>query len=394
MPSSFPRTLRSLETDGPKGGLVVTAATLSAVWAAWFVAVPVAVYEVSESARLEVASAAHPVAAQVDGRVKVTRLALGREVQAGDVLVVLDSEEEQLALRERRTRRDGLVAQAEALRARIAAEREAAARHRAARAVAIGEYRAKVEEAEARARYAESQFGSLARLRSRGATSAEEYQRGQREAEALRAAVKSNQLAAERRERDRDVEEGDRQARIAGLEAEAVELAAGLATEDATVRRLEHAIALREVRAPVTGRVGEVLPAFREGAVVRAGEKLGAIVPPGAPRAVALFPATTVGRVRPDQSARLRLHGFPWTQYGTVRARVTGVGNEASDGQIRVELELRPHPRSPIPLAHGLPGTAEVEIESVTPAVLALRAAGSYLAARRTAAAPGAGPGP
>jgi membrane fusion protein (multidrug efflux system) len=99
-----------------------------------------------------------------------------------------------------------------------------------------------------------------------------------------------------------------------------------------------------------------------------------------------MFPAAAVERIRPEQPARLRLHGFPWTQYGTVPARVTDVGNEASGGLIRVELALRPDPRSSIPVAHGLPGTAEVEVERVTPAVLVLRAAGRYLVARRTPA--------
>jgi membrane fusion protein (multidrug efflux system) len=363
---------------------VLTAAALAIVWAVWFVAAPVPVYEVTESARIEVNAAAHPVAAQVAGRVVVTNLALGKDVTAGAVLVVLDSEEEQLALREYAARRAGLVHKLEAVRARIAAERDAVERYRKARAVALGECRAKVEEAEARARFAESQFETLVRLRSRGASSPEEYERGRREAEAARAAVKTNQLAAERVGQERDVEEDDRRARIAGQEAAAAELQGTLATEDAAARRLEHAVDLRRVRAPVAGRVGEVVAAFRQGSFVRAGERLAAIVPPGEPRAVALFPASAVGRIRPTQPGRLRLLGYPWTQFGTVPARVTGVGNEATRGLIRVELRLLPAPSSTIPLVHGLPGTAEVEIERVTPVVLALRAAGQYLTARRT----------
>jgi membrane fusion protein (multidrug efflux system) len=388
MPSTFSRTLRSLEGDGPRRGIVLAAGALSTVWLAWFLVARVPIYEVAESARLEVKAAAHPVAAQVDGRVLVTHLAIGWEVQAREILVVLDSEEQRLALRESRTRRDGFAAKLEALRVQITAEQEAASKHRAARSVAIGELRAKVEESEARAKYAEFQLAALAKLRARNAASPEEYQHGRAEAEALRAAVKTNQLAVERLEREREVAGSDRQVRIAGLESDAVELAGHIAVEEATARRLEHAIELRNVRAPVSGRVGEVVPEFREGSVVRAGVKLGSIIPPGGPRAVAMFPVAAVGRIQPQQPARLRLHGFPWTQYGTVRARVTDVGNEASGGLIRVELSLMPHPYSPIPIAHGLPGTAEVEIERVTPAVLVLRATGRYLAARRISAIP------
>jgi membrane fusion protein (multidrug efflux system) len=394
MPNTFSRTLRSLEADGPKRGIILAAGALSTVWAAWFLIARVPVYEVAESARLEVKAAAHPVAAQVDGRVLVTDLAIGREVQAGEILVVLDAEEQRLALRESRTRRDGFAAKLEALRAQIAAEQEAASRHRAARSVAIGELRAKVEESEARAAYTEFQLGALAKLRARDAVSLEDYQRARAEAEALRAAVKTSRLAVERLEREREVAASDRQVRIAGLESDAVALAGDIAAEEATARRLEHAIAMRNVRAPVSGRVGEVVPEFREGSVVRTGEKLGSIVPPGEPRAVAMFPVAAVGRIHPRQPARLRLHGFPWTQYGTVRARVTDVGNEASGGLIRAELSLMAHPHSSIPIAHGLPGTAEVEVERVAPAVLVLRATGRYLAARRSSAIPSNRSGP
>ena len=76
--------------------------------------------------------------------------------------------------------------------------------------------------------------------------------------------------------------------------------------------------------------------------LVVAGEKLGSIVPPGERRAVTQFPVAAVGRLRPGQPARLRLEGFPWTQYGMVGARVAEVGNEPTAGLIRVELLLGP----------------------------------------------------
>jgi membrane fusion protein (multidrug efflux system) len=101
---------------------------------------------------------------------------------------------------------------------------------------------------------------------------------------------------------------------------------------------------------------------------------------------VAHFPAASVERIHPGRPARIRLEGFPWTQYGALAANVADVGNEPSEGLIRVELTLAPGHASPIPLGHGLPGSAEVEVERVSPAVLVLRAAGQLLAIRGASA--------
>jgi membrane fusion protein (multidrug efflux system) len=89
-------------------------------------------------------------------------------------------------------------------------------------------------------------------------------------------------------------------------------------------------------------------------------------------------PSQAVGRIAPGQRARVRLEGFPWAQHGTVPGSVSQIGSEMRDGRIRVELALDAA-RSPIPLRHGLPGTVEVEVERVSPALLVLRAAGKLL---------------
>ena len=72
----------------------------------------------------------------------------------------------------------------------------------------------------------------------------------------------------------------------------------------------------------------------------------------------------------------MRLDGFPWTQYGAVRATVETAGNEIREDHLRVELRVDDPASVPAPLQHGLPGTVEVEVETVTPAILSLRAAG------------------
>jgi membrane fusion protein (multidrug efflux system) len=396
MPATFSRTLRSLEADGPRRPVVdLLVVAVVVAWAAWLISGRVALYEVAESARLEVEAAAHPVAATVGGRVLQTRMAIGREVREGEALVVLDAEPQRHVIREKRARCAALGARLEALRREIQAEREALAAQEAERATAIEASRAQVAEAEARARLAGRQLARLEALRARGAAAAEEYQRGQAELEACRAALRARELTTAQLGQDRYVRAGDRKTRLAKLEREAAELRGDLAIEEAAIRTLAYEAERHIIRAPASGRIGAMAAELRVGSVVREAETIGCVVPRGEPHAVALFPVAAVGRVRPGQAARLRLDGFPWTQYGILTARVADVGNEARDGLIRVELSLDHDPASAIPLEHGLPGTAEVEVDHVAPATLVLRAAGQSLAARRpaTTAAPGGATG-
>lgn len=107
-------------------------AALLIAWGIWFGLGRVTIYEVTPQARLEVQSVAHPVAAPVGGRVVETRLAVGRDVRSGEVLVALDGAAEQFAIREKRAYRDALVGRLAALQEEVRAEQEAtAAKHEA-----------------------------------------------------------------------------------------------------------------------------------------------------------------------------------------------------------------------------------------------------------------------
>jgi membrane fusion protein (multidrug efflux system) len=376
MPATFTHSLRSLHRDTPRVGvLTVTGTVLCLGWGAWLLCGRVPVYEVTDRARLEVTSAVHPVTAEVGGRVLETRLILGREVRAGEILVVLDAEAERRALDEKHVRRQVLGDRLAALRREIQTEREALPVQQLARTVALAEARALAAEAEARSASAQRQAETSARLWRSRAVSAEELRRDQAEATARRAGARALQLAPERQEQDRRIQESERQTRLARLEREAVELEGEAAIEAASIRRLEYDLTRRSLRAPISGRIGEAAE-VHVGTVVREAEKLGAIVPAGQRRAVAEFPVAAVGRLRPDQPARLRLDGFPWTQYGTLAATVADIATEAVAGRVRVELTLAAAQEGRAPVEHGLTGSAEVEVERVAPAVLLLRAAG------------------
>jgi multidrug resistance efflux pump len=377
----FSTTQHTLHADGFRGtilGVVLIIGLLSA-WGAWFIGAQVALYAVSDTARLEISQAAHPVEAPVGGRVVATYLVLDQEVQGGAVLVELDATAQQLQLEEEQARVRALTTQLEAVQTAIAAEEQALHTARQAARVAIDEARARQREAEVAARTAEEEAELFARLQARNLSSPLEQLRAKAEAHKRRAAADTLRLAVSRLDSDHRTQEHDRQARLEGLRRDLTRLAGDMETVAATVERLAHEIERRHLRAPMTGRLGEVAE-LRIGSVVREGDRLAAVVPRGDLQVVADFrPPTALGRIRPGQPARLRLEGFPWTQYGSLAATVSRVASEVRSGRVRVELRVDPDGASPIPLQHGLPGSVEVEVEWVAPVTLVLRAAGTLL---------------
>ena len=133
------------------------------------------------------------------------------------------------------------------------------------------------------------------------------------------------------------------------------------------------------IRAAIAGTLGDVAEHLGAGSFVNAGEKFCAIVPSGAKHVVAEFePSRALGRIREGQAARLRLDGYPWTQYGTVQATVNRVASVIRNGHVRVELVIDEVPPG-IVLEHGLPGQLEVEVETSSPAILVLRSVGKLV---------------
>lgn len=378
MPTPFARSMRSLETDGFRGVALafICAGALLAAWGAWFVLGRVIVYEVTDAARLEVADAVHPIDARVEGRVVATHLDLGRAVQAGDVLVELDADEERLRLNEEQTAYATFSSQLTAVGAEIASEGRALDAAMGAAEVALDEARSQLAEAEPPATFAEDESARFTRLRANGLISEVDDLRARAEAQQRRAAADSLRIGVRRLEGGHRTEEQDRRVRIERLRGELTRVRGHMATTTSAIDRLENEIERRRIRAPVNGRLGEVAE-LRIGAFVAEGQKLGAIVPTGGLKVVAEFtPASALGRIRPGQPARVRLVGFPWTEYGSVPAVVRTVASEVRSGTVRVELALQPDATSAVPFQHGLPGAVEIEVERASPAALVLRAGG------------------
>jgi membrane fusion protein (multidrug efflux system) len=246
----------------------------------------------------------------------------------------------------------------------------------------IAEARARQDEVAVAARADEAEATRTEMLKRQGLVSEAELERLRADAQGRSAAAEALARALERTESEHRMRESDQRASLATLERELARLAGLKAVSEQALLRLEHELELRRLRAPVAGRVGEVA-SLPPGTYVEEGTRLGAIVPAGGVRILTEFPASeSVGRLRPGLPARLRLDAFPWTQFGSQRARVERVANEARDGRVRVELSVQPTPGSPVPLQHGLLGTVEAAVEETTPAMLVLRAAGASLRTR------------
>jgi len=378
MPPAFSRSLRALEADGFRlnAATLLLGLVLLGGWGLWLVFARVSLYAVTDSARLEAFREAHSIEAAVSGRVVARPAQLGQAVAQGDVLVELDARSLRLQVDERTAARAGLAAQLEAVRREIAAQQQALGLVGEAAGAALDEARSRYQEAQAAARFADEQAARTARMHEQGLVSDAERKRTAAEAEQRRAAALALQQALGRLQAGRGLGQSEKRASLAELERQAAELRAGVSVLEATLARFAHELELHQVRAPISGTLGEI-HALVPGTEVQKGEHLGSVIPSGELQIVAEYaPSEALGRVRTGQRARMRLVGFPWTQFGSVVATVTGVAGEAHDGKVRVELAVERVPDLPAGLQHGLPGSLEIEVERITPAALVLRAAG------------------
>jgi membrane fusion protein (multidrug efflux system) len=379
--AQFSQTTRSLTSDGSRSAIVVWlgAGVLLAAWAGWFCFGSVTVYEISKHARVEVQQASHPLSAQLAGRLVSTSLTLGTDVKAGDILVALDDSSERLRLREEETRLDALPGQfASLLREIEAREREKSADLQAA-AAAADVARFHRREADAAVEGAKDYERRVTRLSTAGLVPTLDVTRAVTDTVKTTASRDAMTSDLGRIDLDAKTRASQHDAVIESLRHSLASLQGEMTTARATIARLETDIEKHVVRAPIAGRVGDVVP-MQTGAYVAEGQRLATIVPTGDLVIVADFaPSLTLGRVRAGQHGRLRLDGFPWAQYGTIPATVTRVASEIRDDVVRVELTIDSAAASRVPMQHGLPGSVEVNVEEKPPAVLALRAAGLLL---------------
>lgn len=382
MTADFNRIARSIRDDlgiTSKTGILVAGLLLSG-WGVWALRTTVEQYEVSDSARLEVAASAYPVQSSSAGRVVRSSMVLGQTVQQGDVLAELDTTSQRFNLDEEIARCASLRPQLAALSAQLAAERAGGEADRGVSrysdAAAMSQYR----QADLEAILAEQQAARAKQMRLDGIVAPAEADRLISEAQSKRALADSLKAASSRVAPELHVKEREREARVTQIAASQAKLESDLRVSETNIRLLEHELDRRRVRAPISGRIAEAatLPA---GSEITEGQQLGVILPSSQLRIVAQFqPASSFGKIREGQPATMRLDGFPWAQFGVVSARVARIASEVQDGKVRVELAVTHTPR--VAVQHGLPGIVEVEVERTTPAAMLLRSAGTMVGQR------------
>jgi multidrug resistance efflux pump len=378
LPVTFTKTLRALRSDNiPWNWSVLAVLGLFPLVIAWLFLAHISVYEVSTSAWIEVLSVPQSLTTEIEGRVLSSYLRLGQDVEVKDILVTLDDQsvrrqldEPQQIIKTANNRLAKLNEEFHAKQATIAALEKVIK-------LASEQAQAQLEVAETQFKRANQRLAQAKTLSANNTLAKEDFEDRRAEAETAATLARAARLAIDQGEQERLAEKLQCQAELAEVKGEQERLEGEIGTQEVRLREL------RKIRSPVTGSIEEVVP-FRVGAVVKPGEKLATIVPPGPTRLVAQVPVIAVGRVVPGNKARLRLDGYPWTQYGTISAKVTGVGTEPSQGSIRVELEITDQ-NSSIPLQHGQSGIVEIEVDRVSPAILVLRAAGQQLMTRRSA---------
>lgn len=381
MSAGFSRTLRALEREPIRLNfwLSICLCAVAVGWFVWLIKARTALYVLSESSRLESTANPTPVQAPVAGVVVSSELVLGRVVNEGDTLFVLDSRTFELQRDESQAQLEGARANLAALEQQLLAQeaaKEASAKNarqstRLARAkalVAEKSQEARRQESEIMKRLTEESLASrLDNLRAQS-----EAQQTQAQTNAARVEVAVQSLSGEAALRDREVQ-------IATLGQQLASALSAIRQNEAHLATLSYEIERRTVRATTAGVLADILPLPR-GSTVDVSMRVATIVPTGTLRIVARFaPQEAIGRIQPGQPARLRVDNFPWTQYGTVSATVSEVGAEPRDGTVRAELAVvGENPR--IPLAHGLTGSVEVEVERLSPWNLLLRLAGQKMA--------------
>ncbi len=106
------------------------------------------------------------------------------------------------------------------------------------------------------------------------------------------------------------------------------------------------------------------------------------VSPSGTMQLFAQFPSAAAGELHQGEPAIFRRARRASLPRGAITARVSGVDGEVRNGQVRVEFLPGGRLDPGIDRQLSFPGSVEVEVKRVTPAVLLLRSAGQRTGGR------------
>ena len=385
MNGPFFRTIDELKSDSAIASsmLLVFITCLIGAWVGWLSLARVAIYRDSYQAKLAFVNGAVRIDAPVSGRIVAMHFSLGDRVRAHDTLVELDAQMAKRQLDEATTQLAALAPQLSKVVVEVEDAQQADASAEQTGRVALDQARVRWQGAEKDWETAHE----IARRYEEGREVVSQVTLLEKEgvAKARRAEADELHLEVQRLASDLQTRKDERVADILKLEEERKRLEGEQQTIKASIKRLESETQRYYIRAPVGGTVVG-FNGFGIGSFVPEGGRLGTIAPPQRLKAIADFPsAEALGHILPGQRAWVRLKGFPWTQYGTISATVKSIGSEPHDGLVHVDLTINPKSAGRIPIREGLLGSAEVEVEHISPAILILRAAGTLMTPNRSA---------
>ncbi|QDG49406.1 HlyD family efflux transporter periplasmic adaptor subunit [Persicimonas caeni] len=377
----FSRTTRAIEADlhgASKYWLVCLVLMCGAVgW--WGVGARVSVWETSDAARVELVHGPTVVQAPEAGRLSMFEMQVGKRVAQGDALASLEVEQQRLHGERVRASIAAARAQIEAVDAEIAALDELLSGGAEAAQARARVVQSQLKRAELAVEFAERETARVRQLQKSGVSAPVELD--EQEAALARARTEREELARALHSRrwDASATRAELRARRERGRRERAELRGTLGELEGKMAELDYEIERHTIRAPITGRLGEVRE-LHVGAVVSRAQQLGTIVGDGELHAVAFFePSQVLGRLEAGKTARVELHGFPWPEFPVLRARVTQVAAAADNrDRTRVELALIDPPSS-LPLRHGQPARIEVRVREQSPLDLLLRSIGMHL---------------
>ena len=378
---SFARTWRLLTVEKLRksAGAIPALVLLFGAWLVWLGVGKISIYATSQNARIEAARYPEPIQASVDGVVISCNLALGQRVHDGEVLVRLNAQQYEIQLGEAQANMKADLGAIDALQQEIAAQEKA--REAIAQLVDASTRagHAKVAVTQTTQRFQQKEADVFKELSEKDLASKLDELKAERESATNRAQIRATSAQAAQDTSLQRATLFDRDVQIAALTKVLSDAQSRLDVLRSNIDSINFQIEGRMIRAHADGMLADIVPCT-PGMTVTTQQRLATLLPDSEVRVVSSFkPEDAIGRIKPGQTATLRIDNYPWTQFGTVGGTVERIGSEPRDGLVRVELRVtRTNPA--IPVVHGLTAVVEVQVERISPLQLLLRTIGRQVA--------------